>query len=479
MAVAFLNVNRLTTHIDEIREFVVVKGIHILAINETKLSSDTPDSIIAINDFELERLDRNQHRGVVFYIKDIINYKVVDNLPEHSLELICLEIIPKMAQSFFVLCWYRPPASTVDKFDELGNVLGYLETFNREIILLGDTNRDLLSVESGTGSTAEHIRNIYLDFGMKQLISEPTRETILTSILIDHIATTHPNNIVTSGVIKCGISDHYVVYCVRKFMGNLSRSPKIFVRRQLKNFNTAKFLEDLERIYWDDLVDHDDPTIAAKFWTRVFVGLLDKHAPFRQRKGRNNYAPWITPEVTGKRRTRDILKQKAVKMKSEIVMQAYKEMRNQVNSDNRSQKREYFNNEITQQEGNVKGTWSVINKLINRRSKTTEIPFLNVENKICSEPIEKVAALNDFFIETGENLNKKFQGQNPYLQDSDKIPNTVTKFRFEFITEKAVTKAIMRLKSTKSAGLDQIPNNLLKIAAPIISRSLEKFLTFQ
>ena len=153
-----------------------------------------------------------------------------------------------MAQPFFVLCWYRLPASTVDKFDELGNILGYLETFNREIILLGDTNRDFLSVESGSGSSAEHMRNIYLDFGMKQLISEPTRETIIrTGTLIDHIATTHPNNIVTSGVIKCGISDHYVVYCVRKLMGNLSRSPKIFVSRQLKNFNKAKFLEDLER----------------------------------------------------------------------------------------------------------------------------------------------------------------------------------------------------------------------------------------
>ena len=63
MAVAFLNVNRLTTHIDEIREFVMVKGTHILAINETKLGSDIPDSITAINDFELERLDRNEHGG--------------------------------------------------------------------------------------------------------------------------------------------------------------------------------------------------------------------------------------------------------------------------------------------------------------------------------------------------------------------------------------------------------------------------------
>ena len=117
-----------------------------------------------------------------------------------------------MAQPFYVLSWYRPPASTVDKFDELGNILGYLETFNREIILLGDTNRDLLSVESSTGSTAEHMQNMFLDFRMKQLISEPTRKTIRTSTLTDHIATTHPNNIVTFGVIKCGRSNHYVVY---------------------------------------------------------------------------------------------------------------------------------------------------------------------------------------------------------------------------------------------------------------------------
>ena len=32
----------------------------------------------------------------------------------------------------------------------------------------------------------------------------------------------------------------------------------------------------------------------------------------------------------------------------------------------------------------------------------------------------------------------------------------------------------MRLKSTKSVGLDQIPNNLLKTAAPTVSRSLAK-----
>ena len=37
-------------------------------------------------------------------------------------------------------------------------------------------------------------------FSFKQLIQEPTRVSLTTSSLIDHIATTCPNNIVDSGV---------------------------------------------------------------------------------------------------------------------------------------------------------------------------------------------------------------------------------------------------------------------------------------
>ena len=117
--------------------------------------------------------------------------------------------------------------------------------------------------------------------------------------------------------------------------------------------------------------------------------LLDRHAPFKQRKNKNIYAPWITPQFTRKRRTRDIRKQKAVTMKSKILMQANKEIRNQVNSDNFSLKREYFKNETTQQKGNVKGTSSVINKLINRRSKTQQFFSLTLKIKSVQNLLKK------------------------------------------------------------------------------------------
>ena len=64
---------------------------------------------------------------------------------------------------------------------------------------MGDTNCYLISSEISNG-TSDHMCDIYLEFGMKQLIVHPTRETVTTSTLIDHLATTHPNDLITSGI---------------------------------------------------------------------------------------------------------------------------------------------------------------------------------------------------------------------------------------------------------------------------------------
>ena len=48
----------------------------------------------------------------------------------------------------------------------------------------------------------------------RQLILEPTRVTLNTSSIIDHIYTTMPNNHVYSGVLKYTVSDHYLVYTI-------------------------------------------------------------------------------------------------------------------------------------------------------------------------------------------------------------------------------------------------------------------------
>ena len=143
-------------------------------------------------------------------------------------------------------------------------------------------------------------------------------------------------------------------------MGKLLKSPKIFVTRQLKNFNKNAFIEALNRVFWDDLLDVDDPTIMVQLWTKVFVGIrvgiLDRHVPVLKCKGKNTYSPWVTSELIRKRRARDVLKTRAVEMSSEVLMQAYRNLRNQINRENDRLKREYFSSKVYENDGNIKGT---------------------------------------------------------------------------------------------------------------------------
>ena len=129
--------------------------------------------------------------------------------------MICVEITPPKAKPFVVILWYRPPSNPIDDFDKLEQVLQFFESEGKEIILLGDTNCDLLHRDTACNldhvipNHVKRIVNIYDSYGLKQLITEPTRETIHTSTLIDHIAVSNTNNIVESGVMKTAMSDHY------------------------------------------------------------------------------------------------------------------------------------------------------------------------------------------------------------------------------------------------------------------------------
>ena len=125
-----------------------------------------------------------------------------------------------------VIAWYRPPSDPVATFEKLEHVLQFFERENKEIILLGDRNCDLLAEEQVVSLNVEHnntkrIAELYQFCGLTKLIGEPTRETFHTSTLLDHIAVSAASNIVESGVFKVSLSDHYMIFCVRKCRGAL------------------------------------------------------------------------------------------------------------------------------------------------------------------------------------------------------------------------------------------------------------------
>ena len=98
----------------------------------------------------------------------------------------------------------------------------------------------------------------------------------------------------------------------------------------------------------------DDISLIVEQWSNMFSIILEKHASTRNRRVSEQFSPWLTKEFKLMCRSRDTLKKLAVSTKSDILMQAYKQMRNRVNKLNLNLKREFFTNKIASYDGDQK-----------------------------------------------------------------------------------------------------------------------------
>ncbi len=485
VVVASLNVNSLLLHIDEIRLLVKDHGIHVLAINETKLDTNVDDDLVSIDGFSIKRCDRNRSGGgVAIYINDALIDKctVRDDIPVFSLEALCIELKPTRSAPFIVLAWYRPPNALNEVFNDLEKSLQTLDREGKEIIILGDTNCDILpnyssdqhSKEVNLQPQSNRLLQIYNLFGLHQLIETATRETTSSSTLIDHIATTNKLNVVESGVRHIGLSDHYLIYMVRKFNGSLHKQHKSILTRSMKNFDETQFLNDLLSVDWKSIVSNtDDISIVVENWSNMFSVILEKHAPMRNRRVSEKFSPWLTKEFRKLSASRDKLRKQAVRSKSEILQQAYRQLRNKVNKLNMDLKRKYFTDKITSFQGDIKSTWKVINQVINKKSKTTNISTLNIDGNEVSSSTGIAESMNNFFCNIGNDLSSKIpHKENPLLENEYQINEEKSEFHFQPISIRQVEQVLGKFKSSMGFGTDGIANFFLKVGLPVIAESL-------
>ena len=129
---ASLNINKLTTHIDELRIFLAHNEIDILSINETKLNETISDNEVNILGYDIVRRDRTTDGGggVCFYVKKSINFIVRKDLNMETLENLCLEIQQPRSKPFVVVTWYRPPDSSIGIFTPFEHLIGILDLEN-------------------------------------------------------------------------------------------------------------------------------------------------------------------------------------------------------------------------------------------------------------------------------------------------------------------------------------------------------------
>ena len=101
---ASLNINKLITHIDQLRILLAHNEIDILSINETKLNETTSDNEVNISGYDIIRQDKitNGGGGVSFCVKSSINFAIRNDLNMDTLENLCLEIQKPRSKPFVV-----------------------------------------------------------------------------------------------------------------------------------------------------------------------------------------------------------------------------------------------------------------------------------------------------------------------------------------------------------------------------------------
>ena len=159
------------------------------------------------------RRDRSRHGGgVTLYIRDRMRFILRNDISNGNLDLLCIEVHTQKSKPFLLIAWYRTPNDPINTFYRIEIVLSYLDREGNEIVLMGNTNCDLSkdSMHTPLNSNSRRIQKRYEIFSLQQIIKEPTRVTIITSKLIDHIATSY------IGAHYIALSDYYLLFCMRK-----------------------------------------------------------------------------------------------------------------------------------------------------------------------------------------------------------------------------------------------------------------------
>jgi hypothetical protein len=214
----------------------------------------------------------------------------------------------------------------------------------------------------------------------------------------------------------------------------------------------------------------NDPNALWNDFKTKFLSVADKHAPIRQRRVKSEYKPWLTNQIKQMSYHRDYLKRQSIKLGSTTYDKAYKRCKNKLSSLIKKTKEEYFKAKLSNAK-NSKESWQAINELLNKRSKTTQIKQLNINDRVITDDDKIADSFNEYFSTIGCTLSDKIIGN-----DTDPMsfvtPIHGNSFDFTSITIQETIDVLNQIKSKKSPGLDGIGTRLLKDATNIIAEPL-------
>ena len=471
------------------------RKIDICCVTETWFKSKDSARFAEIHDFGYDVISAPR-RGIGGGVAFLFNPKTVSPIRNNvkgfkSFEVI--ECVIKTADNLIRLCViYRSTQAKsklkyeetklVTFFDEFEEYLDSVMNKSGAPLLCGDFN---FHVEDDSNAYANRFIALCKSKGFIQNVHTPTHlsgGTLDLVFTLDADTVTNENDDSNASPSGCCVvdsipitnltvdpdtgttSDHYLISFDLPIMTK-AKKDKVQARelRELSKIHVEKFRED---IFFSPINTDDYETVdqATKLFTDVIECLLDKHAPVVNRNFNLTRSPWWDLSC---QRAKCEMRRAQRKLSKDTTNNEARVLYNEKCVDKAiivdRARNLYYDKKLSLLEGDAKGTYKVINHLLDKEFGANKLPNGNSDEEVAEN-------LKSFFDDKVKTIYKKIEVESinrPTLLTTDTVQSKITPrlTKFREISEKELEDIIHQLPN-KSSTLDAIPLWLFKECLP-------------
>ena len=454
-----------------------------ICLQETWLSDDSDISLYQIQGYNLISQGKicSEHGGLAIYVSTKLNFNVINmNINSQIWEGQFIEISNMEPNKLIIIGnVYRPPNNTNDIYQTFTNeftpILENLQNKNREVIIAGDYNIDLLKINDNP--TFGNYFNSLVAQSFFPQITLPTRFSDRNCTIIDNFLCRLTNHFLppTSGILVSRISDHFPYFI---FLDSLKvkriKAPKT-IQIQIWNAECIhQFNTELNNANIYDSLDNSlatDPTQNLNILNYAISQAKRKHIPSRIvkfNKHKHKKSTWITNGIIRSISYRDKLYLELKRLPSDserhanlkVNLKTYQSILRRLIRDT---KKCYYQHQFDKFKNDIKNTWGTIKQILNRTRSKENLPeaFL-IDNVMTSDHTIIANKFNTFFANVGFKLAENItDADNTNFRDYLLNPS-MHNLTFELISEATTMETLNNLKSKPSCGHDGISTKLLK-----------------
>lgn len=406
--------------------------------------------------------------GLCIYINSNLVFTEDKDLNVNSvdLELVTFTIIPSSCRRIRLLSLYRPPSGNLNL--ALEALTGIIDTSRNnglrlDIILIGDINVDLLS----STSSSKAAKQFSQECGLTQIITSYTRAGIHRKTLLDHIYI-DAVHISQCGTIDIGISDHLMIYLVKKKVSENNEKVE-FLARDLRSYNKEFLADQLKLVNWGVFYAQFEVQSAWDIFINILQIIVDSICPYHTFKFRQKLPDWFTPDILELSANRDRFAKLGKRTKDPCYIELAGQYRNLLKDVISQSKYDYFRDLFQRYQHDSKNFWNAVKLWSGGKSSVAISRVINPSTGELCMPFETPNVINKFFAEIGTVLADAIPMASDPKTLSYDVPNGDPIFH---ITPEMVHKSLLDLESSKSSGCPILSTKIYLDLLPYLMQQL-------